>query len=163
MRGLVIGVFLFLRYSASAFRATKHPITKAQSKDSLLINDYQDVKAISHHGRQASSSLYSSSVKFKDFDHVLDCFHGEPILIYFSTTKCGPCQLMKKELKVAQAHIGDKLKMFSVDTEKWPSIASRLHVATLPCLVVFQEGETIMRMEGLTPAESIVEQLSDIL
>jgi thioredoxin 1 len=163
-RYVVLIAMMFVLTSCSAFRMTKgkRPVFNACN---LLINDYQIVTARSHHGhhnhRQAfttttttTTTLYAEKIKFKNFEQVLDCFHGEPILIYFSAAKCGPCQLMKKEMKEVQSRIGDKLKMFNVDTEKWPHIASRLKVATLPCLVVFREGETLLRLEGLTPAES---------
>jgi thioredoxin 1 len=172
-RYVVLIAMMFVLTSCSAFRMTKgkRPVFNACN---LLINDYQIVTARSHHGhhnhRQAfttttttTTTLYAEKIKFKNFEQVLDCFHGEPILIYFSAAKCGPCQLMKKEMKEVQSRIGDKLKMFNVDTEKWPHIASRLKVATLPCLVVFREGETLLRLEGLTPAESIVQQLNDVL
>jgi thioredoxin 1 len=112
---------------------------------------------------KSRTALFAEKIKFKNFEQVLDCFHGEPIIIYFSTVHCGPCQLMKKELKQVQTQLGEDMKMFNVDTEKWPKIASRLQVATLPCLVVFREGEIKLRLEGVTSADSIIEHLDSFL
>jgi thioredoxin-like negative regulator of GroEL len=51
------------------------------------------------------------------------------------------------------------MKIFSLDTEKWPQVGSRFKVARLPCLVVFSEGEITLRMEGVNAAETVVEQV----
>jgi thioredoxin-like negative regulator of GroEL len=102
-------------------------------------------------------------MRFKNFEQVLDTFREEPVIIYFTTAKCGPCQLMKKELEVVRKMIGDELKMFSIDTEKWPQVGSRFQVARLPCLVVFSEGEIKLRLEGVNKAESVVEQVRTLL
>eukprot|EP00980_Cylindrotheca_fusiformis_P007032 scaffold1475_cov111-Cylindrotheca_fusiformis.AAC.11 len=159
-RPVLIVLLLTIQYSL-AFRVSKgkSPIVNSRRNDSFT----QTSSLLVNEAAVSTTALYSMSVKFKNFDQVLDCFHGEPILIYFSTTRCGPCQLMKKELKQAHAAIGNRMKMFQVDTEKWPKVASRLEVASLPCLVVFREGQTILRLEGLTTAESIVEHVNAVV
>mmetsp|Transcript_4749 Transcript_4749/g.7404 ORF Transcript_4749/g.7404 Transcript_4749/m.7404 type:complete len:183 (+) Transcript_4749:218-766(+) len=101
--------------------------------------------------------LYSA-IKFKNFDQVLDRFRGETLLIYFETSKCGPCKLMKKELASAKKLLGEEIKIFSLDTTKWPHLATRYHVHRLPCILFVREGEIQTRMEGLTKAEVVAEQ-----
>lgn len=66
---------------------------------------------------------------------------------------------MEKELKTVRKMVGDKMKIFSLDTEKWPQVGPRFQVDQLPCLVVFREGEIKLRLEGVNPAESVVEQV----
>lgn len=112
-----------------------------------------------------SSCLYSA-LKFKNFDDVLDSFHEETLLIYFGTSKCGPCQLMKKELALAKRIIVQeehkKLKIFSLDTEKWPHLGTRYGVQRLPCLLVVRNGTVKKRMEGVTKADLIVKELHEL-
>mmetsp|Transcript_1797 Transcript_1797/g.2554 ORF Transcript_1797/g.2554 Transcript_1797/m.2554 type:complete len:175 (-) Transcript_1797:150-674(-) len=110
-------------------------------------------------GSAASSSVAQVAARFKNFEQVLDTFHAEPVIIYFSTRKCGPCQLMKREVAAVRKMVGKEMKMFSIDTEKWPRVGSRFAVARLPCLVVFHEGETKLRLEGVNKAEEVVEQV----
>lgn len=102
-------------------------------------------------------------MRFKNFEQVLDTFREEAVVIYFSTEKCGPCQLMKKEIAAVKEMVGDELKMFTIDTEKWPKVGSRFEVARLPCLVVFREGEVKLRLEGVNSAQTVVEQVRSLL
>jgi thiol-disulfide isomerase/thioredoxin len=119
----------------------------------------------------STTRLYSE-VKFKNFDDVLDAFHEETLLIYFGTNKCGPCQLMKKELTAAKKRLlgrgenGGQLyhtiKFFSLDTEKWPHLGTRYGIQRLPCILVVRDGVVQKRLEGLTKAEVIVKELDEL-
>ena len=110
-----------------------------------------------------SSTSLRAAMRFKNFEHVLETFREEPVIIYFSTNKCGPCKLMKKEVAVIKEMVGNELKMFSIDAEKWPQVGSRFKVSRLPCIVVFQEGEVKLRLEGVNSAETVVEQVRSLL
>jgi thioredoxin 1 len=107
--------------------------------------------------------LYSS-VKFKDFDHVLNTFHKETLVIYFGTNNCGPCRLMKQELAAARKLIGknESLKIFSLDTEKWPHLGTRYGIQRLPCILFVREGEIQKRLEGVTKAEVLAEEFRSL-
>jgi thioredoxin 1 len=113
--------------------------------------------------RRLNPTALHAAMRFTNFEQVLDTFREEPVIIYFTTAKCGPCQLMKKELAAVKQMIGDEMKMFSVDTEKWPQVGSRFEVARLPCLVVFREGEIKMKLEGVNTAEVVVKQIRSFL
>ena len=105
-----------------------------------------------------SSTALRASARFKNFEQVLDKFQTTPLMIYFSTPKCGPCQLMKREVEIIREQMnGSGMKIFSIDTEIYPSVGSRFAVASLPCLVVFHEGEVKLRLEGVKKAEEVVE------
>mmetsp|Transcript_53834 Transcript_53834/g.156453 ORF Transcript_53834/g.156453 Transcript_53834/m.156453 type:complete len:162 (+) Transcript_53834:107-592(+) len=125
-----------------------------QSKGSLL------KRKSSIHG---STTACFSAMKFKNFEQVLESFPEEPVVIYFSTSMCGPCKLMKKEVAAVKEMVGDELKMFSIDTEKWPQVGSRFQISRLPCLVVFRGGEVKLRLEGVNSAETVVEQMRSLL
>lgn len=110
-----------------------------------------------------STTACFSAMKFKNFEQVLESFPEEPVVIYFSTSMCGPCKLMKKEVAAVKEMVGDELKLFSVDTEKWPQVGSRFQISRLPCLVVFRGGEVKLRLEGVNSAEKVVEQMRSLL
>jgi len=111
----------------------------------------------------SSPSSLSAAMRFKNFEEVLETFHEEPVVIYFGTTNCGPCRLMKKEIAVVQEMMGNELRVFSLDTEKWPEVGSRFDVARLPTLVLFRRGEIQLRLEGLNSAETVVEHVRSLL
>ena len=109
-----------------------------------------------------ASSSSSQSIKFQNFDAMLDAFMGEPVLVYFSSVNCGPCHLQRQELaalrKINNHHL-EGLKIISIDTEKWPHVGSRYHIRSLPCLLLVKDKQVVLRLEGLTTADDLAEQM----
>lgn len=104
---------------------------------------------------------------------MLNSFHQETLLVYFGTTKCGPCHLMKKELVKAKKLLANKqeeedekskdvVKIFYLDTEKWPHLGTRFRIQRLPCILLVRHGVVLKRLEGVTRADLIVEELRNV-
>ena len=140
-------------------RRLELPVSTGSSRQSILRKSSVIHRVSKHLG---TATTLSAAVRFKNFDEVLDSFH-EPVIVYFATRNCGPCKLMKKELEAIREMVGKDLKIFSVDTEKWPHVGSRFAVAKLPCLVVFQQGEILLRFEGVNKAEEVVQKVRPLL
>ena len=111
--------------------------------------------------RSSRTALHSTPLKFQNFDSMLDAFRDEPVLIYFTSMACGPCKLQKKELSTVQETIGVNafLKVLTIDTERFPQVGIRYGIGKLPCLIFIKKREVLLRLEGLTKAEDIVEYL----
>lgn len=76
---------------------------------------------------EASSALQSA--KFKNFEEMLDNYKDCFVLVSFSSRVCGPCKLMKQELdNVRQMVNKDKVKIFSIDTDRFPYLGSKYKV-----------------------------------
>jgi len=131
---------------ASSRRVRKESISKSES--TLL---------------SSSPSALFAAMRFKNFEQVLKTFYEEPVVIYFGNSSCGPCRLMKKEMVMVKEMVGHELKLFSIDTEKWPEVGSRFNIARVPTLVLFRGGEIQLRLEGLISAETVVEQVRSLL
>lgn len=162
---------LLLPLLVSGFGGWKEQFTKKYtvgnssfgfSRSNILAGDSR-IRDIDMGARQpaSSSTALNAAMKFKNFDQVLDAFE-EPVLVYFSTKNCGPCKLMKKEVEEVRRMVGEDFKVFSIDTERWPSVGSRCKVAKLPCLVVFQQGQILLRFEGVNKAEDVVKQVRNL-
>lgn len=108
---------------------------------------------------ESSRTVLRAGMKFKNFEQVLDTFHKETVIIYFEAAKCGPCRIMKKELESVRKLVGNDIKIFSLDTEKFPNLGSRYNIHKLPCLVVVRDGKIRLKMEGVTKAEVVVEHV----
>ena len=113
--------------------------------------------------RRTSGKRINATVSFKTFEEVLEKFHDEPVVVYFGTSSCGPCRQMKKEVARLKELVGEQMRVFSVDTEKWPLIGPRFEIVHVPALAVFCEGKVILRLEGVSTAASIVEQVKSLL
>jgi hypothetical protein len=49
------------------------------------------------------------------------------------------------------------MKVLSIDTEKFPHVGTRYEIGKLPCLLFMKDSKVLLRLEGLTKAEALVE------
>lgn len=96
-------------------------------------------------------------------EEVLERFHEEPIGVFFGTKSCGPCHSMKEEMNKVHSAFGNELRLFNVDIDRWPSVASKMNVIMAPTLLVLQQGQVQLRLEGMVPAETILKELHSFL
>jgi thioredoxin-like negative regulator of GroEL len=132
-------------------------LTMAAAASSQPSNDKND-------GQQQHAQS-SRSLKFKNFDNMLDAFSNEPVLVYFTSLSCGPCRLQTKELSTVRDLLlsggptGQKAwTVLAIDTERFPHVGTRYEIAKLPCLLLLVNGQVLHRLEGLTKAHDVVEQ-----
>ena len=111
----------------------------------------------------SSPTSLKAAIKFKNFEEMLLVFGKSLVVVSFSTEFCGPCRLMKKELSQVSSEIGDGIKVFSVDTDKFPKLGARYNISVLPTLVVFKEGQIEDRIEGVEKADFLVKRLRGLL
>ncbi|MEG2005962.1 MAG: thioredoxin [Raoultibacter sp.] len=100
----------------------------------------------------------SEVISSADFQSkVLDA--QEPVLVDFFATWCGPCKMLAPTLdEVAQAVEG-KAKIYKVDVDQSPDIASRYSVMSVPTLIVFRNGQPANQAVGAQPKARLLEML----
>mmetsp|Transcript_24526 Transcript_24526/g.29507 ORF Transcript_24526/g.29507 Transcript_24526/m.29507 type:complete len:185 (+) Transcript_24526:65-619(+) len=136
-----------------------HADRKSTAKDfSLQIDSVR-----SHRSRRRESQTVLLAAKFKNFEDMLTKYTDTPVLVSFYATWCGPCRLMKKELEVVRELVGDELKIFAVDTERWPHLGARYDIEGLPTAVLFKDGKILHRLEGFEKAETVVQEVKQYL
>lgn len=100
--------------------------------------------------------------EFKSFDDLIGGTQ-EPILVDFYADWCGPCQMMSKILADVGAQMKGEVKVVKIDTEKYPQIASQHKIHALPTLVLFKEGESVDRIEGVLTADQLIRRVRGVL
>ncbi|KAL3929621.1 MAG: hypothetical protein SGBAC_012128 [Bacillariaceae sp.] len=98
-----------------------------------------------------------------------------PLLLDVYATWCGPCQMIAPLLEQAAQESfsgggggGDAsskplVRVVKMDSDANPQMASKLKVAGLPTLVLFQYGEEIDRLEGAPMKDQLVEWVTSKL
>lgn len=70
---------------------------------------------------------------------------------------------MKHEMEQVRTTFGNEILLFHVDIDRWPSVATKLEVTLTPTLLVFQEGQVKLRMEGMVSTDVLLEEIRTIL
>jgi thioredoxin 2 len=83
------------------------------------------------------------------FDEIV-CNSRVPVLVDFWAAWCGPCKMAAPEVKKVAAEMASKAIVLKVDTERWPDLAQRYNVMSIPNFVVIKNGRMVLQQPGLT-------------
>lgn len=86
-----------------------------------------------------------------------------PLLVDFYADWCGPCQMMAPILEQVGSQLKDRLRVAKINTDKYPQLASQHHIHALPTLVLFKQGKPVDRIEGVMPADALVQRLQGLV
>jgi len=82
----------------------------------------------------------------------------EKVLVDFNANWCGPCKMLKPTLD-AISEENNEVQIVSVNIDDAEELASQYNVVSIPCLVLFHNGEEIKRSVGLIPKDKIEEMI----
>ncbi|MBQ8967031.1 thioredoxin [Ruminococcus sp.] len=78
----------------------------------------------------------------------------KPVLVDFNADWCGPCKMLAPTMD-AIADERDDIKVVSINIDDEDELAEKYEVFSIPCVVVFKNGEEVNRSVGLRPRADI--------
>lgn len=92
----------------------------------------------------------------KNFDdEVLN--NKETIIVDFYADWCGPCRAMGPILE--EVVESEKIRLGKINIDEEDKLAERFNIMSIPTIMVYKNGEPVKTYVGVTPKETIIEDL----
>ena len=82
------------------------------------------------------------------------------VLADFNAQWCGPCKMLKPIIDSIADERKD-VKVVSIDIDEEDELAEKYEVFSIPCVVVFKNGEEVKRSVGFKPKQDILNLIGD--
>ncbi len=82
----------------------------------------------------------------------------KPVLVDFNAEWCPPCQALHPILEEL-ADERDDFQIVTIDIDSYGDLADEYQVSSIPCLIVFKDGEETERRVGLQPKKRLIKMM----
>lgn len=99
--------------------------------------------------KEEPASRFERMIKEREFDDlVIGTSKSTPVLVDFFATWCEPCKLFTPLLaEIAKEYDGAFL-LAKIDVDKSRRLAKRFEIASMPTVMLFQDGDCVERFSG---------------
>ena len=82
-----------------------------------------------------------------------------PVFVDFYATWCGPCKMMSPILEQVSEEVPE-VKFAAIDVDEAEALAVKYGISSIPCMVLFKNGEETDRVVGAVPKQKIVDTVN---
>lgn len=99
-----------------------------------------------------------------DFDKdVIERSYTVPVLVDYWAAWCAPCRVLGPILEKLAGESGGRWELVKLDTEKFPAVAAKYRIQSIPNVKLFVDGQVADEFVGALPESKVVEWLQTAL
>lgn len=87
----------------------------------------------------------------------------KPVIVDFWAGWCGPCRALAPIVEQVAEEYGDKVIVAKLDVDAEPAISQRYRIMSIPCVILFKDGEPAAQSMGAVPKEEFISRFADYL
>jgi thioredoxin 1 len=106
----------------------------------------------------------SSAIAVTDASFEQDVLKSDlPVLIDFWAPWCGPCRMVAPIVDEIAKEFAGRVKVFKLNTDENPNVASQYGIRSIPTLMIFKGGEKVDTVVGAVPKSTLSTTISKYL
>lgn len=86
-----------------------------------------------------------------------------PVLVDFWAAWCNPCRMLMPIVDTLAAEYDGRVTVAKVDVDENPTLAARYGISTIPCLILFKNGQIVEKSVGARPKHLLAAMLDKAL
>jgi thioredoxin 1 len=87
----------------------------------------------------------------------------KPVLVDFWAPWCSPCKMLSPVIEEIASQYNGKSKVFKVNTDENMSLSAKFQITSIPCLILFKNGEVLNKIVGFRPKGDIEKLINSAL
>lgn len=87
----------------------------------------------------------------------------KPVLVDFWAEWCGPCKMVSPTVARIASDLKGRIITVKVNVDKKPHISGHFQINSIPTIMLFHRGKTLMRLAGAYPYEALKAEVKKAL
>ena len=94
---------------------------------------------------------------------VVEASRETPVIVDFWAPWCGPCRMVAPIVEEIAKEFEGQIKVFKLNTDENPNVASQYGIRSIPTLMVFKGGQKVDTVVGAVPNATLSGTISKYL
>lgn len=87
----------------------------------------------------------------------------KPVLVDFWAEWCGPCKMVSPTVARIASDLKGRIVTVKVNVDKKQHIAGHYQITSIPTIMLFHRGKTLMRLAGAYPYDALKAEVEEAL